>query len=166
MNSVTGCYYKFKHIFLYAINPLCSCSLTIENTVIASSTDPTFPVREIPFSVKSQLLTDELLTKTKSKLFKLSFMAIPYSLKWKHINSWCKYKVDFGSQKIWRTNFLGKRVAIKALLSKRNNFSFYFYYYRHFVIIVNLICYLIWYYHKKVNEFISWKASGKTTKIV
>ena len=46
---------------------------------ITSFTVPTFLLHEIPFSMKSQLLTDPLLIKI-SKLFKLSFMetqAIP-----------------------------------------------------------------------------------------
>ena len=41
---------------------------------ITSFTVPTFQLYEIPFSVKSQLLTDPSLIKMKSKLLKLSFM--------------------------------------------------------------------------------------------
>ena len=41
---------------------------------ITSFTVPTFLLHEIPFSMKSQLLTDPLLIKMISKLFKLSFM--------------------------------------------------------------------------------------------
>ena len=41
---------------------------------ITSFTVPTFQLHEIPFSMKSQLLTNPLLIKMKSKLFKLSFM--------------------------------------------------------------------------------------------
>ena len=36
-------------------------------------TVPTFQLHEIPFSMKSQLLTGPLLIKMKSKLFKISF---------------------------------------------------------------------------------------------
>ena len=41
---------------------------------ITSFTVPTFQLHEIPFSMKSQSLTNPLLIKMKSKLFKLSFM--------------------------------------------------------------------------------------------
>ena len=41
---------------------------------INSFTIPTFQLHEIPFSMKSQLLTDPLLIKMKLKLFKISFM--------------------------------------------------------------------------------------------
>ena len=41
---------------------------------ITTFTLPTFQLHEIPFSMKSQLLTDPLLIKMKSKLFKLSIM--------------------------------------------------------------------------------------------
>ena len=41
---------------------------------ITTFTLPTFQLHEIPFSIKSQLLTDPLLIKMKSKLFKLSIM--------------------------------------------------------------------------------------------
>ena len=41
---------------------------------ITSFTVPTFQLHEIPFSMKSQLLTDPLLIKMISKLFKISFM--------------------------------------------------------------------------------------------
>ena len=41
---------------------------------ITSLTVPTFQLHEIPFSMKSQLLTDPLLIKMISKLFTLSFM--------------------------------------------------------------------------------------------
>ena len=37
-------------------------------------TVPTFQLHKISFSMKSQLLTDPLLIKMKSKLFKLSYM--------------------------------------------------------------------------------------------
>ena len=42
--------------------------------LIDSFTFPTFELHKIPFSMKSQLLADLLLTKMKSKLFKVSFM--------------------------------------------------------------------------------------------
>ena len=42
-------YHKFKHGFLDAFDPLCSCSTAIENT---SFTVPTFQLLEIPFSMK------------------------------------------------------------------------------------------------------------------
>ena len=35
-----------------------------------------FQVRQIPFSANLQVLTDQLLRKSKTKLFKLSFMII------------------------------------------------------------------------------------------
>ena len=41
---------------------------------ITSFTVPTSQLHEIPFSMKSQLLTDLLLIKMKLKLLKLSFM--------------------------------------------------------------------------------------------
>ena len=41
---------------------------------ISSFTVPTFQLHEMPFLMRSQLLTDPLLLKMKSKLFKLSFM--------------------------------------------------------------------------------------------
>ena len=41
---------------------------------MTSFTVPIFQLHEIPFSMKPQLLTDALLIKMKSKLFKLSFM--------------------------------------------------------------------------------------------
>ena len=41
---------------------------------INSFTVPTFQLHEMPFLMRSQLLTDPLLIKMKSKLFKLSFM--------------------------------------------------------------------------------------------
>ena len=41
---------------------------------ITSFTFPTFQLHKIPFSIKSQLLTEPLLIKINSKLFKLSFM--------------------------------------------------------------------------------------------
>ena len=41
---------------------------------ISSFTVPTFQLHEMPFLMRSQLLTDPLLIKMKSKLFKLSFM--------------------------------------------------------------------------------------------
>ena len=44
-------YHKFKHGFLDAIDPLCSCSTVIENTVHYSFTVPTFLLHEIPFSM-------------------------------------------------------------------------------------------------------------------
>ena len=67
-------YCKFKHGFLDAVDPLCSCSTVIENTVHYFLQCPTFQLHEIPFSMKSQLFTDLLLIKMKLKLFKLSFM--------------------------------------------------------------------------------------------
>ena len=44
---------------------------------ITAFTVPTFQFHEIPFSIKSELLTDSLLIKTKSKLFKPSFYGNP-----------------------------------------------------------------------------------------
>ena len=51
-------YHKFKHDFLDAIDPFCSCCTEIENTEN----------------------TDQLLTKTKSKLLKCSFIIIQFVL--------------------------------------------------------------------------------------
>ena len=41
---------------------------------ITSFTVPTFQLHEIPFSMKSQFLSDLLMIKIKLELFKLSFM--------------------------------------------------------------------------------------------
>ena len=69
-------WHKFKHGFLGAIDSLCSCSSAIEMLFFTSFTVPTFQLSKVPFSMKLQLLTDLLLIKMKSKLFKLSFMVI------------------------------------------------------------------------------------------
>ena len=47
-----------------------------QTLLITSFTVLTFQMRERPFSIKFQVLTDQLLTKTKLILFKLSFMTI------------------------------------------------------------------------------------------
>ena len=67
-------YHKFKHGFLDAVDPFVAAAQQLKILFIISFTIPTFQLHEIPFSIKSQLLTDPLLIKMKSKLFKLSFM--------------------------------------------------------------------------------------------
>ena len=70
-------YHKFKHGF-------CRCYLFLFTAVaqqskilfITSVTAQTFKLREIAFSTKLQWLTDQLLTRAKSQLFKLFCMAI------------------------------------------------------------------------------------------
>ena len=64
-------YHKFKLGFLDDVAAAQQSVL-----FITSFTVPTFQLREIPFSMKSKLLIDQLLIKTKSKLFKNSFMII------------------------------------------------------------------------------------------
>ena len=67
-------YHKFKHGFLDATDLLCSAAHELKILFITSFTVPTTQLHEIPFSMKSQLLTEPLLIKMKSKLFRLSFM--------------------------------------------------------------------------------------------
>ena len=67
-------YHKFKHGFLDAVDPLVAAAQQSKILFIICFTIPTFQLHEIPFSMKLQLLTDPLLIKMKSKLFKLSFM--------------------------------------------------------------------------------------------
>ena len=62
-------YHRFKHGFLDAIDPLCTCSTAIENTAHYFVHCPTYQMRKISFSMKLLLLTNQLLTKMKSKLF-------------------------------------------------------------------------------------------------
>ena len=69
------CYHKFKHDFLDAVDPLCSHTSVIKNTVHYFLHCP-FQLREIPFSMKSQLLADPSFINAKSKLFKFSFVVI------------------------------------------------------------------------------------------
>ena len=67
-------YHKFKHGFLDATDPLCSCSTGIENIAHYFLHCPNFSFARNTFSIKSQLLADPLLIKMISKLFKLFFM--------------------------------------------------------------------------------------------
>ena len=70
------CYHKFKYGFLDAIDHFVAAAQQLKMLFITSFTVPTFQVRKIFLSMKAQLLAAELLTKTKSKLFKHSFMLI------------------------------------------------------------------------------------------
>ena len=64
-------YHKFKHGFLDAIDSLCRCSTLIGNTVHYFLHCPNFS------SARKTFLNEIASTdKTKTKLFKLSFMAI------------------------------------------------------------------------------------------
>ena len=69
-------YHKFKHSFLDAVDPFVAAAQQPKTLFITFLTVPTFQLREKSFSIKSQLLTDPLLIKTKSKLSKLFFMVI------------------------------------------------------------------------------------------
>ena len=59
-------YQKFKHGFPDAIDLLCKCSTAIENTVQYFLHCLIFSNARHAFSLKIQVLTDHLLTKTKS----------------------------------------------------------------------------------------------------
>ena len=63
-------YHTFKYDFLDAV---VAAAQQLKILSITSFTLPTFQLQEIPFSMKSQLLTDQLLIKMKSKLFNLFF---------------------------------------------------------------------------------------------
>ena len=106
-------YHKFKHSFLDAVDPLCSCNTAFENTV-------------------HYFLHCPNSTKYISQWNHYCWQ-IPYWSRWnqnysnvplwkpnlfcqcqKKVNFRCKYKVFFGNQKIWQNNFLGKRVMVNA----------------------------------------------------
>ena len=67
-------HHKLKHGFLDTLNRFVAAAQQLKILFISSFTVPIFWLHEIPFSMKSPLLTDPLLIKVKSKLFKLSFM--------------------------------------------------------------------------------------------
>ena len=71
------CYHKFKHVFLDAVDPLCSCSSAIENTVHDFFHCPNFSATRNTFLHEIAIVGRLIKTiKTKSKLFKFSFTVI------------------------------------------------------------------------------------------
>ena len=77
-----------------------------QTLLITSFTVLTFQMRERPFSIKFQVLTDQLLTKTKLILFKLSFMTIELILS--QINSECEYNLSLENKRFGGPIFLVK----------------------------------------------------------
>ena len=67
-------YHKFKHGFLDAIDPLCSCNTGIENTVHYFLHCSNFSTAQNTLLNEIAIFDSPLLIKMKSKLFKLSFM--------------------------------------------------------------------------------------------
>ena len=67
-------YHKFKHGFVDAIDPLCSCNTGIENTVHFFLHCPNFSTARNTLLNEIAIVDSLLMMKMKSKLFKLSFM--------------------------------------------------------------------------------------------
>ena len=102
-------YHKFKHSFLNTIDPLWNSNTANQETVRYFLDCPNFSTAWNSSLNEIAVVDSSLLTKLKSKLFKLSFMVIQpiLSMIFFSVNSWYEYIEYFG-------NFLGKRVMVNA----------------------------------------------------
>ena len=90
-------YHKLKHGFLNAVDPLCSCSTAIENTVHYFLHCPNFSTAQNTFHNEIAIADRFIIDQDEIKIIQTFLYGNPtYSVN----NSRCKYKVYFGSQKI------------------------------------------------------------------
>ena len=118
-------YRKFIHGFLDADDPFCSCSSSIKNTVYYYLHLPKF------LTVQNTLLNEvaigdrPIIDQDDIKIIQTFLYGNPtYSFNVNKLILKCKYKVYFGNQKIWQTNFLGERVI--AVKIKQLKLLFFF----------------------------------------